>query len=458
MNGSPFGRAPAKRVRGRDKVLIVTMYYNGDSKYFLRNPIKIGVMIVQYGCIGEVLKHSFSAEIHPLLSDAAYELCEIPKAELAAFMERRDFRGINVTIPYKQAVIPFLHEIDHTAREIGAVNTVVNRDGLLYGYNTDFYGMCRLLSHLGAELSGKKVAILGTGGTSLTAVAVARHLGASEILRVSRSEKEGCVTYEALKALHSDARILINTTPCGMYPHADEAPVDPADFPDLECVADAVYNPLHTELVLRARERGIAAEGGLYMLVAQAVRAAEIFHETSYPEETVDCIWRSLMRKKENVVLIGMPGSGKTTVGALLANSMERSFCDTDEEIWKESNRTPAEIIGEQGEVRFREMETKIIKEQIAPKNSRIIATGGGAILRSENERMLRRNGRLYLLDRPVEKLIPTLDRPLSSDRESLERRYRERYQRYHEAADVVIFDPETAEAAAELIRKEFEA
>ncbi len=413
---------------------------------------------MQYGCIGEVLKHSFSAEIHPLLSDAAYELCEIPKAELAAFMERRDFRGINVTIPYKQAVIPFLHFIDDTAREIGAVNTVVNRDGLLYGYNTDFYGMCSLLSHLGAELSGKKVAILGTGGTSLTAAAVARHLGASEILRVSRSEKEGCVTYEALKTLHSDARILINTTPCGMYPHADEAPVDPADFPDLECVADAVYNPLRTELVLRARERGVAAEGGLYMLVAQAVRAAEIFHDTSYPNETVERIWRNLMRKKENAVLIGMPGSGKTTVGLLLAELLNRAVSDTDAEITDAVGRAPAQIISELGEEAFRDAETKIIRERIAAKNGEIVATGGGAVLRPENERMLRRNGRLYLLDRPVEKLIPTLDRPLSSDREALERRYRERHQRYHEAADVVIFDPETAEAAAELIRKEFEA
>ncbi len=412
---------------------------------------------MQYGCIGETLKHSFSAEIHPLLSDAAYELCEIPKENLSAFMERREFRGINVTIPYKQAVIPFLHFVDDTAREIGAVNTIVNRDGLLYGYNTDFYGMSRLLSHLGAELDGKKVAILGTGGTSLTAMAVARHLGASEILRVSRSEKDGCVTYEELKARHTDAQILINTTPCGMYPHADECPVEPSDFPNLECVADAVYNPLRTELILRAREQGIAAEGGLYMLVAQAVRAAEIFHNTSYPEETVDRIWRGLMRKKENVVLIGMPGSGKTTVGALLANSMERSFCDTDDEIQKESNQTPAEIIGARGEADFRDMETRIIKEQIAHRNSEIIATGGGAILRKENERMLRRNGRIYLLDRPVEKLIPTLDRPLSADREALERRYRERYERYHGAADVVVYDPETPEAACDLIREEFE-
>ena len=413
--------------------------------------------MMQYGCIGETLKHSFSAEIHPLLSDAPYELCEVSKDALDGFMKRREFRGINVTIPYKQAVIPYLHEIDEQASAIGAVNTVVNRGGLLYGYNTDFYGMCALLAHLGAEVRNKKVAILGTGGTSLTALAVAEHLGASEILRVSRSEKEDCITYEALREKHADVQILINTTPCGMYPHPYECPVDVCDFPKLEAVADAVYNPLRTELVLGARERGIAAEGGLYMLVAQAVRAAEIFHDCTYPKGTVEEIWKKIMRRKENIVLIGMPGSGKTTVGNLLAADLKRNFCDMDVEIGLRSQRTPAEIIAEDGEGAFRDLESQVLREHIAMRQGEIIATGGGAILRSENVRMLRHNGRIYLLDRPLEKLIPTDDRPLSSDRAALERRYHERYDRYHGAADAKVSDPETAEDAANIIREEFE-
>lgn len=412
---------------------------------------------MQYGCIGETLKHSFSAEIHTLLSDATYELCEVPCDKLDSFMQKRDFRGINVTIPYKQAVIPFLHFIDDSAREIGAVNTIVNREGLLYGYNTDFYGMQALLTHLGVELQQKKVVILGTGGTSLTALAVARSLGASRVLRVSRSQKDGCITYEQLREKHNDAQILINTTPCGMFPHADECAVELSYFPHLECVADAVYNPLRTELILQARERGIAAEGGLYMLVAQAVRAAEIFHDTIYPEGTILRIWKYLMRQKENVVLIGMPGSGKTTVGLLLSEMLGRNFCDTDIEITKATSRSPAEIIGQDGEPAFRDLETEIIRELISAKNSEVIATGGGAILRWENERMLRRNGRIYWLDRPVEKLIPTDDRPLSSDRAALELRYRQRYGRYREAADAVVFDSETPELAAEQIREEFD-
>lgn len=411
---------------------------------------------MQYGCIGEVLKHSFSAEIHPLLSSAAYELCEVAKEDLERFMAQRDFLGINVTIPYKQAIIPFLFSIDERAREIGAVNTVVNRDGRLWGYNTDFDGLCALLEHLGADLAGKKTVILGTGGTSLTALAVAKYLGAREILRVSRSKKEGCITYEELMTSHTDARILIDTTPCGMYPHADECTVDLSAFDQLECVADAVYNPLRTELILQARDRGIAAEGGLYMLVAQAVRASEIFHNCTYPADTVERIWKHLMREKENVVLIGMPGSGKTTVGKLLAREWNREFCDTDEEITRRYGRTPSEIISEQGEEAFRDLESEVIRDCVASKWGAVIATGGGAILRRENERMLRRNGRIYLLDRPLEELLPTSDRPLSADRETLKKRYFERYDRYHEAADAVVSDPADAQAAAKIIKEEF--
>lgn len=412
---------------------------------------------MQYGCIGETLKHSFSAEIHPLLTDHPYELCELTREELDSFLQNREFLGINVTIPYKQAVIPHLYEVDPQAREIGAVNTVVNRGGRLYGYNTDFYGMCALFKHLGADLFGKKVAILGTGGTSLTARAVARHLGAAEILRVSRRLGEGTVTYGELSEKHRDVQVIINTTPVGMYPHAQESPVCLADFPRVECVADAVYNPLCTNLILHARERGISAEGGLFMLVAQAVRASEIFHGCQYPDGTVERIWQSMVRKKENIVLIGMPGCGKTTVGQLLAERLGREFLDMDVEITRVYGRTPAQIIHEEGEAAFRELESEILRDGLAAHTGAVLATGGGAILRQENRRMLRQNGRLVWLDRPLEKLIPTGDRPLSGSEELLARRYRERYEIYRDASDLRINDPKTAEEAAEQIGKDYE-
>lgn len=410
---------------------------------------------MQYGCIGEVLKHSFSAEIHAMLNSRPYELCEVAREDLDAFLRDRNFLGINVTIPYKQAVLPYLAVTDPAAEQIGAVNTVVNREGRLFGYNTDFYGLQTLLGSLGADLTGKKVAILGTGGTSLTALAVAATMGAGEILRVSRREGAGTVTYEELYRQHTDVGILINTTPVGMYPHPEEMPVDLSRFPALEAVADVVYNPLRTELVLDAQKRRIPAAGGLLMLTAQAVRASEIFTGTLYPEGTAERICRILTERKETIVLEGMPGSGKTTVGRLLATVTGRTFVDLDEEIAKAVSASPAQIIREQGEPAFRDIETEVLRETLADLSGAVLALGGGTVLRPENVNMLRRNGRIYFLDRPVEKLLPTADRPLSATREGLERRYQERRDIYLAAADLRIPDPETPEAAVEIIRKD---
>ncbi|MBQ9132086.1 MAG: shikimate dehydrogenase [Clostridia bacterium] len=413
---------------------------------------------MEYGCIAERLGHSFSREIHAALGEYPYELCEVRPEALDSFMKARDFRGINVTIPYKEAVIPYLFHIDEQAKKIGAVNTVVNRDGKLYGYNTDFYGMKALITRMGLSLTDKKVAVLGTGGTSRTAKAVAEDMGARQILWVSRREREGVVSYDTLCARHADTQILINTTPCGMYPHPEGQAVDLSVFPDLEGVVDAVYNPVRPQLILQAQGRGIPAEGGLYMLVAQAVRASEIFLDTVYPEGTVQRVFLPLLRKKENLVLVGMPGSGKSTVGRLLADRLDREFCDTDALIEQATGMPIPEIFAKHGEAYFRDLESAVIREAVAGRNGLVVATGGGAILREENCDALRRNGRLYFLDRPVEELIPTADRPLASTAEDIRRRYRERYPRYCATADLRISVKGDAAQVAEEIRKDFES
>ena len=410
---------------------------------------------MEYGCIGEHLTHSFSKEIHAQLRDYAYELKEIPMGQLDAFMTRKDFKAINVTIPYKQDVIPFLDQVAETAAAIGAVNTIVNRDGKLYGDNTDFGGMADLIRRTGIDLKGKKVLILGTGGTSKTAMAVAQHLGAASIWKVSRTDKPGVLTRESVLKEHLDAQVLINTTPRGMFSRESGMAMDPGLFPDLEGAIDVVYNPLRTEFVQKARSMGVPAAGGLYMLVRQAVLASEIFLDTKYPEELTERVYRSIKASKENIVLTGMPGSGKTTVGQLLAQELGRPYLDVDELIREKTGMAPGEIIAAQGEPAFRDVETDVICA-VAERNGCVIATGGGAILRRENVDLLRRNGKLFFLDRPVEQLIPTEDRPLSSTKEAILKRYDERYETYVATADVVILNGDTAEAAAQQVKRSF--
>lgn len=410
---------------------------------------------MQYGCIGEHLTHSFSREIHALLRDYRYELKEIPMGKLDEFMTAREFKAINVTIPYKQDVIPYLKEIEQTAASIGAVNTVVNREGQLYGYNTDFGGMSDLIRRTGIDLQGKKVLILGTGGTSNTAFAVAKHMGAASVWKVSRSAKPGVLTYDSLIPGHQDAQVLINTTPRGMFSREGGMPVDPGLFPGLCGVIDAVYNPLRTEFILKARSLGVPASGGLYMLVRQAVLASEIFLGIRYPETVTEQVYRKIKASKENIVLTGMPGSGKSTVGKLLANEMGRPYWDVDERIEEKTGNTPAAIIKTQGEPAFRDIETEVIRE-LSSQNGGVIATGGGAVLRRENIDLLRMNGKIFFLDRPVEQLLPTQDRPLSSTKEAILQRYQERYNTYLSTADAVIANGESPDAAAELVKRSF--
>lgn len=412
---------------------------------------------MEYGCIGEKLGHSFSAEIHAQLFDYSYELREIPRGELDAFLRARDFRAINVTIPYKQAVIPYLDEIGETARKIGAVNTVVNRGGRLYGYNTDFTGMRALLARNHFDLSGKKVLILGSGGTSKTALAVAESLGASQIKRVSRSGRDGCITYEEALRRDTDAQVILNTTPCGMYPAIGESPVGLSAFGRISAVADVIYNPLRSALVLAAKQRDIPAAGGLYMLVAQAVAAAEKFTGQTLPESRTGEVYQRIFAEKENIVLTGMPGCGKTTVGKLLAAALGRELVDTDEEIVRRAGMPVTEIFSAFGESGFREKEAAVIRETAA-RQGLVIATGGGAVLRPENVALLKENGRLFFLDRPLEKLVTTADRPLSSDREKLQRRYEERYGLYCACADTRIDCTGDAPACARAVREAFSA
>ncbi len=404
-----------------------------------------------YGCIGEHLPHSFSREIHGEIGSYAYELKELTPEELPGFMTSRGFMGINVTIPYKQAVIPFLDEIDETARAIGAVNTVVNRDGKLYGYNTDLYGLTRLIRRIGLDLSGKKVLVLGTGGTSRTASYAAEKLGARVVYRVSRTSREGSLSYEDVLRDHTDAQIILNTTPCGMFPRPAEQPLSLEFFTRLEGVADAIYNPLRSRLVLDARSRGIPAEGGLYMLVAQAVRASELFLNMSYPDDLTDQIYDRILRRKENLVLIGMPGSGKSAVGKILTETTGKPLADTDQLIVEKAGKSIPEIFREDGEPAFRDLESEIIRE-LSLQGGQVISTGGGAVLRPENVTLLRQNGRLFWLDRAPDSLVPTDDRPLADTAAKMKQLYQEREPVYRASADMIIPVFGTPEDTASLI------
>ena len=389
---------------------------------------------MKYGLIGERLGHSFSKEIHERLG-YDYELCEIAPEALPAFLQARDFVGINVTIPYKRDVIPYLDEIDESAKGIGAVNTIVNRGGRLYGYNTDFYGMERLFSHANIDPCGKKVAVLGSGGTSKTAAAVLKSLGASEIINISRS---GDVGYDDLYQKHSDVEIIVNTTPVGMYPNIFDRIVDVKHLERLIGVIDAVYNPLSTTIVSDAKSRGIPAESGLYMLVAQAIRASELFLGTSYPAYMTDVIYDGIRAEKENIVLIGMPSSGKSTVGRILAEKIGARFIDTDEVIVERIGMPIKEFFAIHGEESFRAVESEVIRD-LSGEGGLVIATGGGAILREENLFNLRYNGKLLFIDRPLGDLIPTDSRPLSRDRNALKALYNERYPIYNSVSDARI-------------------
>ena len=402
------------------------------------------------GCIGKKLTHSFSKEIHKRLADYEYDLIELEEDEIALFFKKKDFDAINVTIPYKQAVIPYLDHVSDVAKNIGAVNTIVNKNGKLYGYNTDYYGMKALIEKAEVSLLGKKVLILGTGGTSKTAVVLAKDLGASSILVVSRSEKENCITYEQAKAIHSDANVIINTTPSGMYPDCESKPIDISHFSCLEGVIDAVYNPLVTNLVADARNCGIKAECGLFMLVMQAVYAVEKFLDTQIKKSKATEVFRDILASKENVVLTGMPGCGKSTVGKLIKIE-SFDFVDTDAEIEKRCGCTIRELIETKGENFFRDLESEVIRD-VSSSNRKVISVGGGAVLREENVKRLKRNGKLFFIDANLDRLKATSDRPLSNTCEKLKKLYDERIGIYKSTADIIVPDMDSPKAEAKYI------
>ena len=390
------------------------------------------------GLVGKKLGYSFSQEIHQKLGRYTYDLFELDEEGLKDFLEERSFGGINVTIPYKQTVIPYLDSISRRAERIGAVNTIVNRNGRLFGDNTDYGGMEALIRKTGIELTGKTVLIAGTGGTSRTAYAVAEDLGASRILKAGRTGKDGSLTYEEAYRTVPDAQILINTTPVGTDPDIDRIPVDLDRLPSLEGIVDVVYNPLSTRLVREGRKRRIRSEGGLYMLTAQAVIAAEAFTGEAFGTEVIDRIYREILSEKRNIVLIGMPGSGKSTVGRILSERLGRMFLDTDAEIEKQEGTAIADIFRTFGEPAFRDMESLVIRS-LSGAGGRILSTGGGAVLREANTDWLRANGILVFLDRSPDCLRPSGKRPLADTEDKILKLYRDRLPIYKAAADLTV-------------------
>ena len=393
---------------------------------------------MEYGLIGERLGHSFSKVIHEEFGFYGYELKEIPRDGLDAFMEAREFKGINVTIPYKEDVIKHLDFIDEKARAIGAVNTVVNNDGKLSGYNTDYYGLKTLLEENGFNLQRKKVLILGTGGTSKTAYAVCKDMGAAFLSKVSRSAKDGAITYEEAYEKHSDAAYIVNTTPSGMYPNLDAKPIDLKHFTSLEGVADVIYNPGRTRLILEAKEMGVKYCSGLKMLVLQAVAACGFFTGNKVPTKKVEEIYKNLYDENNNIVLTGMPGSGKSTIGKLLAEKLGKTFIDTDALIVEREKREISDIFATDGEKYFRNVEKEIVAEVSTLKNS-IISTGGGVILNADNVKNLMANGTVFFLDRKPEDLVPTDDRPLANEKAKIMKLYEERLPIYNSTCDYKI-------------------
>ena len=391
------------------------------------------------GLLGRKLGHSYSPQIHHYLGEYSYELFEKEPEELKDFLRHGDFTGINVTIPYKKDVIRYLDILSPAARKMGAVNTIVRRpDGALFGHNTDYFGFAAMVGHAGLNPAGKKVLVLGSGGASNTVVNVLRELGA-EVVIISR---KGENNYENL-FLHRDASAIVNTTPVGMFPNTGIAPLDIRLFPHLEAVLDVVYNPARTQLLLDAEHLGIPTENGLGMLGAQAKEAAEYFTGGSIEDRQIATIHARLTAQMQNIVLIGMPGSGKSTIGNLLGQKLGRTFVDADETIVELAGKSIPEIFADDGEAVFRSWETEALST-LGKQSGLVIATGGGCVTQERNYPLLHQNGRIFWVTRDISKL-PTQGRPLS-EQHSLKEMYEKRKPMYQRFADDIISNDGTME------------
>lgn len=404
---------------------------------------------MQFGLLGEHLPHSHSPKIHAMLGNKNYSLFEKEKSEVEGFLKDRSFLGINVTIPYKQTVMPLCDVLDGAAIEIGAVNTVVNCNGKLFGCNTDFDGFIFMCNRAGIDMRGKKVLILGSGGTSKTAFAAAKKLGAAEVLKVSRG---GDTNYENVYEKASYAEIIINTTPVGMYPNIHEKPIELSRFKSLSGVVDVIYNPLRTRLICEAESLGIPCTGGLTMLVAQAAFADKYFRNVMHSGAKIVDITNKVKRSLENTVLIGMPGCGKSTAGKIAAARLGREFFDIDKLIVERCGKEIPDIFANHGEEYFRDIESEITKE-LSAKGDVVIACGGGTVLREENRTALHQNGRVFYIKRDIEKLAKG-GRPLSQGENAVKKLYEVRRPIYEGFADVTVEPCNTVEeCVAEIIK-----
>lgn len=397
----------------------------------------------KYGLLGEHLSHSFSPQIHSAMADYPYTLCEVERENLKEWVSTNDLCGYNVTIPYKQEIMQYLDNITDAAKAIGAVNTVWrNPDGTLTGDNTDYYGFEYMLNALGVSLCGKKALVLGSGGASKTVQAVLAHHGAQVIV----FDLEGATPYSQLP-LHPDACAIVNATPVGMYPNTGKSLVDLSQFTNCEAVLDVVYNPAMTAMLLQAKKLSIPCINGLSMLVAQAKRACELFTSQSLDDTVIESIRRSIAQQTENVVLVGMPGCGKSTVGKLVAQMLCRDFVDADDEIKVATGKSPSEIITNEGEEAFRKAETQVLSD-ICKESSKVIATGGGAVTIPCNKDILMQNGAVIFIERDT-KLLAKDDRPLSKNLDEL---YKKRYPLYKDFSVISVDGNADAQTVAQRV------
>lgn len=398
---------------------------------------------MQYGLLGKHLPHSHSPKIHAMLGNRNYTLFEKAPEEVEEFLRQRNFFGINVTIPYKETVMPLCDCLDSIAVEIGAVNTIVNCGGKLFGTNTDYSGFIFMCNNAGIDFSGKNVLILGSGGSSKMVRVAAKHLGASSIKTVSRS---GEINYENVYDLAKDTNIIVNTTPVGMYPNVEGKPIELKKFSSLTGVVDIVYNPLCTRLLQEADSLGIKCVGGLMMLVAQAAFADKYFRDALHSGGEIVKICERIKWRLKTVIFIGMPGSGKSTLGKLVAEKLHRRFIDTDREIVARAKKTIPEIFESEGEKAFRDLESEVTKE-LCSRGGGVIACGGGTVIREENRAALRQNGIIIYIKRPLE-LLSRKGRPLSSGDGALEKLYSERKDIYESLADITVHTGEDIQSS----------